>query len=393
MFKPSERPWMGFAVRPNRSSAWRGATALTGRRLGAGCMILAALCLAWGPSGAQEHVLVQGLTDAEIWYTDPQSNYLSRNEGETASAARLRLWAVGEFMQNLQGFVLGAVEGGKGSETGETDTRLEQAYLRYSFDAPKRMVLQAGKLSLPYGNFSRRYFSSQNPLIGTPLNYEISYPLGFQISGAVKRFDFMAAALDGPLTHQEYDSPTESSVRPALAIGVTPLTGFRIGAYFTKGPYLSRISENWLLPGKELNDFKEMVSGLDVQFSRAHFELNGELTQIRLQVPATEDAWGRTWYVEPKYTFSPRWYAALRWERGDLPWAYWIWNTMWSAEQIRINDLEAGIGFRIVPGFLVKTSYRTEMGKRSFGPDPEGHALALQLSYSFDVNSWFQRPR
>jgi hypothetical protein len=83
----------------------------------------------------------------------------------------------------------------------------------------------------------------------------------------------------------------------------------------------------------------------------------------------------------------------LRYERGDLPWAEWIWGTLWSAEQKHVNDLEAGVGFRIIPGFLVKTSYRTEIGKQSFGADPEGHALALQLSYSFDVNSWFQRPR
>jgi hypothetical protein len=393
MFKRFERPWMGFAVQRNRCSVSKWVPRLTSAQRSAICVSLAALWLAWGPSRAEERVLVQGLTDAEIWYTDPQSEYLSRNEGDAASVARLRLWAAGEFMPNLQGFALGAVEGGKGTETGETDTRLEQAYLRYSFEAPRRLVLQAGKLYLPYGNFSRRYFSSQNPLIGTPMNYEISYPLGIQISGAVKRFDFMAAALDGPLTHQEYDSPTQSAIRPALSAGVTPLTGFRVGVYFTKGPYLSRISEDWLLPGKELGDFNEKVTGLDVQFSRAHFELNGELTQTRLEVPAAEDAWGRTWYVEPKYTFSPRWYAALRWERGDLPVANWIWAAMWSAEQERINDLEAGIGFRIIPGFLVKTSYRTEMGKPSSGPDPEGHALALQLSYSFDVNSWFQRPR
>ena len=392
MFKQSERLWMGFAVQPEErfdSTSDRGLA----RRSRSACWLLIVLsCLPWSRALSEERVLVQGLTDAEIWYTDPQSS-LSRNEGEAASAARLRLWAVGEFRENFQGFVLGAVESGRGTETGETETRLEQAYLRYSFEAPRRLVLQAGRLPLPYGNFSRRYFSSQNPLIGTPLNYEMSYPLGIQISGAVKRFDFMAAALDGPLTHQEYDSPTESVVRPALAAGVTPLTGFRVGGYFTKGPYLSRISEWWLLPGTDLRDFEEKVSGLDVQFSRAHFELNGELTQARLEVPNAGDARGRTWYVEPKYTFTPRWYAALRWERGDLPEAHWIWATMWSAEQIRINDLEAGLGCRILPGFLVKASYRTEMDKRSTGPDPEGHALALQLSYSFDVNSWFLRPR
>src|SRR5258705_8160470 len=225
MSRQSERLWRGFAVRPDRPSDLNGGRCAARRPLSLG-LLLAISLLTWSPSPAEERVLVQGLTDAEIWYTDPQSTSLSRNEGETASAARLRLWAIGEFMPNFQGFVLGAVEGGRGSQTGETDTRLEQAYLRYSFDAPKRLVLQAGKLSLPYGNFSRRYFSNQNPLIGTPLNYYLSYPLGIQVNGAVARFDYMMAVLDGPLTRQTYLKDPRSSPRPALAAGVTPVTGF-----------------------------------------------------------------------------------------------------------------------------------------------------------------------
>jgi hypothetical protein len=354
---------------------------------------MALLAMASQPALGDEHVLVQGLTDAEFWNTSAQSAYLSRNAGDPAAAGRLRLWAVGDFAKGLQGFVLGRIEAAKISTEEQTDSAVDQAYLRYSFSAPQPLVLQAGKLSLPYGNFSRRYFSSQNPLIGSPKNYEISYPLGIQISGALKRFDFMAAALDGPLTHQEYDSPTESVIRPALAAGVTPLTGFRIGAYFTRGPYLSRISEAWILPDKSLSDFNEQVAGLDLQYSLAHFEFNGEMTQARLQVPAAGDARGRIWYVEPKYTFSPRWYAAMRYERGDLPSPVWIFNTTWSAQQERIHDLETAIGFRILPGLLAKASYRTEFGSSDPAALDQGRVVAVQLSYSFDVKSWFQSAR
>jgi hypothetical protein len=133
------------------------------------------------------------------------------------------------------------------------------------------------------------------------------------------------------------------------------------------------------------------VAGLDVTFSRAHFEFNGELTRSRLEVPYAGDATGQVWYLEPKYTFSPRWYAALRYERGDAPHAFWIWAAMWEPRQIRVHDIEAAAGFRITPDLLVKAAYRTEMGKDS--TDPEGHAVAVQFSYRFDVNSWIQHPR
>ncbi|PYQ09545.1 MAG: hypothetical protein DMH00_12855 [Acidobacteria bacterium] len=363
------------------------------RRLAAAFVCVLVLVAAARPARGEDRILVQGLADAEIWNTDAESELLSRDAGDTASLGRLRLWAAGDFMNRLQGFALGRVEGGRGTDEGRTDVHLEQAYLRYSFAAPKRLVLQAGKLILPYGNFSRRYFSNANPLIGSPANYQISYPLGIQLSGAASRFDFMAAIVDGPLTRQAYDSDPERSLRPALSAGITPVTGIRIAGYFTRGAYLDRIAELWLLPGKELGDYHEKSVGADLQVSRGHFELNGELTQTRLEVPAAGHVSGRIWYVEPKYTFSPRWYAALRWERGWLPDANWIWATLWSAEQSRVQDLEAGAGFRIGPRFLVKTTYRTEIGNPEGGAQPQGHALALQFSFGFDVNSWFERPR
>ena len=109
-----------------------------------------------GRGEAEGRVRVEGGTEAESGYADPQATSRSRNEGETASAARLRLWAIREFIPNLQGFVLGALEGGSGTETGETDTRLEQAYLRYSFEPPNRLFNQTATTSLPTRMFRRR---------------------------------------------------------------------------------------------------------------------------------------------------------------------------------------------------------------------------------------------
>ncbi len=51
------------------------------------------------------------------------------------------------------------------------------------------------------------------------------------------------------------------------------------------------------------------------------------------------------------------------------------------------------MGYRIQPGLIVKGSYRQDRWyeqDRSFFPD--GHSVAAQLSWTFDVNSWVRRP-
>jgi hypothetical protein len=335
---------------------------------------------------------VQGLADAEFWDTGEEPEYLARNGGEAAGLGRLRLWAVGSFAEGLQGFALARAEGGDAS-AGYSGVTLEQAYLRYSPKGVRRLVVQAGRIYLPYGNFSRRYLSTVNPLIGSPALYQLSYPLGIQVNGAAARWDYMAAVLDQPLTRQDYGSDYRSTPRPAVASGVTLVTGLRLGAYATRGPYLSRIAELWLPPGKNLEDYHESVLGGDLEYSVGHFELNGEVTQTRLEVPAAGNVRGRVWYFEPKYTFSPRWYGAFRWERGESPLALWQFGSVWDAGAQSIRGLEAGVGFRLGPDLLLKTSFRSERLRNPGAEESRGTALALQLSYRFDVNSWFERPR
>ncbi|HEU5181870.1 MAG TPA: hypothetical protein VFW45_13865 [Candidatus Polarisedimenticolia bacterium] len=340
---------------------------------------------------AEERVAIQGLADAEGWNTGSDPNYLTRNEGDSGSVGRLRLWGFGDFSQRFQGFAMLAMEGGKATPTQETDYRVEQAYVRVLLGESRATILQAGKLIQPYGNFSKRYLSTSNPLIGTPMNYELSYPFGVQLNGSAGRFDYMVAVLDSPFWKQAYDSKPESYPRPALAAGVTPLVGFRLGGYATKGPYLSQISksEDWLFPEDQLSDFEERAYGLDLQYSVAHFELNGDMSQASLEVPYAGTARGRVYYVEPKFTISPRWYVAARYERGNVPNAHWDFGTVWEARRDRIHDVEAGFGFRIDPRFLIKASYRAILDRAS-GP-AEDDAVSVQFSYSFDVNSWFRR--
>src|SRR5262245_1685908 len=116
-----------------------------------GLWLLGGALLFATPLPCEEKVLVGGLLGSESWKTDDASRLLSRNEGEAAPAAHLRLWAAGDFTTQLQGFVMGYAQSGKGTEEGTTETELEQAYLRYSFKPPLRLRIEAGQMPMPIG--------------------------------------------------------------------------------------------------------------------------------------------------------------------------------------------------------------------------------------------------
>ena len=55
---------------------------------------------------------------------------------------------------------------------------------------------------------------------------------------------------------------------------------------------------------------------------------------------------GLLFYLEPKYTFTPRFFMALRFERNDYPFIRPLNNTIWIANSVIFNDTEIGAGYR-----------------------------------------------
>ena len=172
------------------------------------------------------------------------------------------------------------------------------------------------------------------------------------------------------------------------------MIGLRIGAYATQGTYLGQ-GVGWALaPGQSWRDFEQQIAGITLEFSRGHFELNGDLAFSYYAVPThAELASGRAWFLEPKYTWTPRLFTALRVEQNDYPYIQPIDSTLWIAQNVEFYDVEIGMGWRFTPDLVVKASYRgdhwdvTEAVQAYF---PNGYAWGLQLSYGFDVRSWFE---
>src|SRR3989442_11391897 len=144
-FRPRpEPPRLRRAAPARRPGRWRRSLASLG--------VLGFALLSFSPAPCDERVLAGGLLDTEFWKTDDGSLLLSRNGGEAAPAARLRLWAASEFLPRLQGFVLEEVQSGKATDTGQTEQELEQAYLRYSFRPPLRLIVEYRQILLALRN-------------------------------------------------------------------------------------------------------------------------------------------------------------------------------------------------------------------------------------------------
>jgi hypothetical protein len=387
---------MSFGARAERHRAAL-APARRVRARCAPCLLAVALGAGYAQAQVVDHVVVKGLQDLELFQTDSNSRLLSRNDGELAGAGRLRLWAAAEFTSGFQGVLLGRLEGGKANDESGTRGEIEQAFLRYVSPGRTHLMVDAGRVVFPIGNFSKRYLSSVNPLIGAPDSYDVAYPEGVVVTGAASFFDYRIAVIDRPLANKEYVPEGDTSWRPAADLGFTPVIGLRLGAYVTQGPYLGRAVEPMLAAGEPWRDFDQRVAGLELEFSRGHFELNGDWAFSTYEVPTRATlSRGQAWFFEPKYTFTPRLFAAMRVEKNDYPYIRPIDSTLWIAQNVTFHDVEAGLGWRFTPELVLKASYRRDEwnvsdSMKSFFPN--GYSCGLQLSYGFDVKSWFEPRR
>ena len=364
---------------------------------------LAAWLLASAFSSGRAHaqfldsIVVKGLQDLEAYKTDGDSLLLSKDEGRAAGYGRLQLFAGAEFAPGFQGVVVYEVQGGKADDEDGVQAGIEQGFLRYMAPGAIHLMVDAGRIVVPIGNFSRRYASNVNPLIGAPRSYDVAYPEGAVVTGKVALFDYRVAVINRPLANGDWVPESDAAYRPAVELGVTPTTGLRIGGYFTQGPYLGRNVATAIPGGESWRNFDQQVAGIDLEFSRGYFELQGDLAFSTYEVPTRSDiSRGKAWFLEPKYTFTPRFFTALRLERNDYPYIQPVDSTFWIDQNASFYNVELGVGWRFRPELLLKASYDRDYwtvddAAKSFFVN--GYSVGLQLSYGFDIRSWFEPKR
>ena len=342
-------------------------------------------------AAAQASVVVQGVADAELWMTDSGSALLTRNNGRPGGVGRLHVWSAAELGPRLVVYAAGYVEGGKARHEEGTEWYTDMLGVRYM--RSDALVFDVGKMAHPVGAFASRRYSVRNPLIGHPDGYPVAYPVGLQLSGTRRRFDYRAAVVTLPVYREDYVPEPTATPRPAVGAGFTPTTGVRVGVSATWGPYLNDELPTTLLAGRSWRAYSQQVGAIDAQLSRGYLEVRAEIAASRYDVPSQPGSEptvvrGLAYYVDAKYTLTPRLFVATRVERNEYAYIEPESDTEWLASPTNMYNGELGVGYRFGAATLLKASARADSWHvppylRSMLPN--GAAFALQVSRAFTV--------
>lgn len=266
------------------------------------------------------------------------------------------------------------------------DVFLYGAYLRFPEIAGTPVNVHAGLIPSTVGNWGPRTYSDTNPLIGIPLVqghhsslamreaqvtvadllaardtrpqsglpvlYDNCWNTGLEVWGEAGPFDWSLAALTGSVS---YPTRTRQRTLPQATgrVAYHGGPGFVAGANGWAGPYLVPGAD--LLGGAEENDHLNVGGGIDLAWTLRYFEIHSEVYRVLWEHPTLPDLGATSGYVEGKYKFAPRWYAAVRLdafepddvrdEAGEaVPWDY------------PLRRAEYGIGFHPGPRVTLKAA-------------------------------------
>ncbi|MEP6619343.1 MAG: hypothetical protein ABJE47_08510 [bacterium] len=352
------------------------------------CALVALLAAAILPPQlrAQGGFLLQGVGDIELWKTDSASALLARGSGHLAPLFRGDVWSAIEPVRNL--VLFGELWGEAGSARTETGGGVDARQYGIRYSPSDAFTFETGKIRQIVGAFSSRQLSFRNPLVGTPDGYATSYPYGARVDGSRSMVDYRIGVMSLPLYRPGYTPVPGNRLRAAIGAGITPTTGIRFGVSATEGPYLNDAFSPALLRAQEWTAYKQRIVAADAQVSRGYFEGHAELARSSYDIPGKPAVQGLLFYLEPKYTFSPRFYLAARYERNDYPFIGPATATIWTANPVVFNDAEIGGGFRPAAGTLLKLSVRADHwtpNASPFAPHDNGYAVVMQWSQTFDV--------
>jgi hypothetical protein len=246
-----------------------------------------------------------------------------------------------------------------------------QLQLRYVSTTRLPFRVDAGILPSPVGLFTLELQAHRNPLVTAPFYYFVplppvdgsrermrlitgGYPLGamFSVSGA--RWDARAGVTDSTPAHpRKLFSQSRPPAHAQLVVGggVTPITGMRIGAGFTRGRYRPRTA-----PGDAptIDAQTASVFNLEGEYAIGHTRVAGEWVRDGFDTPVG-DVVARGFNVQVAQTLTPRIFAAARGSRISSP-----ISTIPVEVRRSFTAFEAGLGYRLTTGLTVRGGYQRQ---------------------------------
>jgi hypothetical protein len=255
-----------------------------------------------------------------------------------------------------------------------------QAYIGYSRIAKgKGITIKAGQLTSAFGSFALRYDDAQNWLIDLPVNYGYYYqPVAVTgLPGA--EVDVSLGKLDArvQLTNSAPANPRklwQSDQYPVWTVGAgfTPRQELRIGFSAYRGPYLDRNHRFFFRGEAAPRELPATAAGIDVQFARGRWNVNGELQRFQFPYIAIPYFFNTSGYAEAKFRAGPRWYLAGRAGRRSR------------TANLGVDDsFEAVAGFHLKPRHLLKAGYQIQRGPFTRGV--RDNVIGVQYVFTFDA--------
>jgi len=289
--------------------------------------------------------------------------------------------------------------------------------------------LQVGRIPPVFGAFARRSYGNDNPLIGYPLAYQYltsirpdaipknaddllfmrargwraTYPVGslepgpgvplisayrwdtgVEAHATVRMFDLSGAVTVGTLS---YPLVTDNNDGRQFSgrVSATPLVGLVLGVSGARGAFLEGALAREYGSGR----FPQDAVGADAEYSRGYWMVRGEAIWNHVHLPViaapyiTDPVSARSGFVETRYRFTPRWFAAARLDSlrfSDVTGVRFFNGqpTPWDAPVTRV---EAGGGFYLQRNLIARAVVQRNW--RDAGRVPNKTYVSGQLSYWF----------
>jgi hypothetical protein len=283
--------------------------------------------------------------------------------------------------------------------------------LRFADIAGLGINFQIGKFDMPFGNLDERRFPTENFLFGLPLIYEYRtslpntvitradllnnrgrgigmrlidlgvYDIGAMVFGDLGDLHYALAVSNGTISSASGGQNDNKDFSKIVRLAYTPMMGLTLAAAGAMGAYLP--NDGTPIPRtKAPEDYLQKIGEVDLEFSRGHFLLNGEVVYSEWMVPLeNQDARLSVmgYYGEAKYTWFPRFFTAarvsgLRFSQLDFSGVQRRWD-------YDVFEIEGGIGVHLDRNALVKVVRRHT--KTLGTTDPHDDLTAIQFAVAF----------
>jgi hypothetical protein len=238
-------------------------------------------------------------------------------------------------------------------------------YVRVRPWAGRPFDVQAGRIPPVFGTFGRRAYGADNPLIGVPLAYQYltslrpdalpasaddllamrargwkaNYPVGDKLPGpgvplitayrwdtgiearyATDRAEAAVALTSGTLSNPRVRDDNRGRQWSGRAAW-KPVAGLALGASAARGAFVTGDIVDAYEPVLGPHAYTQDALGVDGEYSRGYWIVRGEAIRSRWTIPQinipfiTRPLEARSGYVETRYRFGPRLFAAARADR------------------------------------------------------------------------------